>query len=70
MVAGVLVSMEGSGTDTQPGVPQSERFVSRGGEEEVGERQEADTVDRGGVAAQCGAAALAVQIPQLGGSVC
>ncbi len=61
--------MEGSGADTQPGVPHGEGFVSRAGEEEVGEGQEADAVDRGGVATQCEAAALAVEVPQLGSSV-
>lgn len=69
VVAGVLVSMEGCGADTQSGVPHGESFVSRAGEEEVGEGQEADTVDGGGVATQCEAAALAVQVPKLRGSV-
>lgn len=69
VVAGGLVSMEGSGADTQPGVPHGDGFVSGAGEEEAGEGQEADAVDGGGVAAQCEAAALAVQVPQLGGSV-
>lgn len=69
VVAGVLVSMKGGSADSHPGIPQVEGFVSGGGDEKVGEGQEADAVDRGGVATQREAAALAVQVPQLGGSV-
>lgn len=61
--------MKGRGADSHPSVPKVEGFVGGGGEEEVGEGQEADAVDGGGVTAQREAAALAVHVPQLSGFI-
>lgn len=69
MVTGMPVSTQDGGAEAQSGIPQGEGFVGRAGEEEVGGGQEEHTVDGGGVATQREATALAVQVPQLGGSV-